>query len=141
MRNILSVIAITVLAAAAATSGQGSQAANEALWEASRAGDTAAITAALAKGADVNSKSRYDVTPLIFAAGNGKFDAVKTVMKETINDVVVPDLQGIEVMVQTFDHSSPTNDTVLRGQFFPEGILPLIDEMETNPENETTSCR
>ena len=41
---------------------QGSQAANEALWQASRDGDTAGITAALAKGADVNAKSRYDVT-------------------------------------------------------------------------------
>jgi hypothetical protein len=77
VRNILAAIGITVLAAPAVTAGQGSQAANEALWEASRAGDTAAITAALAKGADVNAKSRYDVTPLIFAAGNGKFDAVK----------------------------------------------------------------
>jgi hypothetical protein len=77
VRDILAAIGITVLAAAAVAAGQGAPAANEALWEASRAGDTAAITAALAKGADVNAKSRYDVTPLIFAAGNGKFDAVK----------------------------------------------------------------
>ena len=35
------------------------------------------ITAALAKGADVNAKSRYDVTALIFAAGSGRLDAVK----------------------------------------------------------------
>ena len=60
--------------------GQGSQAANESLWEASRAGDTARITAALAQGADVNAKSRYDVTPLIFAAGNGRLDAVKLLL-------------------------------------------------------------
>ena len=58
-------------------SGQGTQAANEALWEAARAGDTARITAALAKGADVNAKSRYDVTALIFAASSGRLDAVK----------------------------------------------------------------
>ncbi|HEU4688598.1 MAG TPA: PQQ-binding-like beta-propeller repeat protein, partial [Vicinamibacterales bacterium] len=77
MRSILAVIGIAVLAAAAATAGQGAQAANEALWEASRDGDTAGITAALAKGADVNAKSRYDVTPLIFAAGNGRLEAVK----------------------------------------------------------------
>ena len=36
-----------------------------------------AITAALAKGADVNAKSRYDVTALIFAAGSGRLEAVK----------------------------------------------------------------
>jgi outer membrane protein assembly factor BamB len=56
---------------------QGSQSANDALWQAARDGDTAGITAALAKGADVNAKSRYDVTALIFAAGSGRLDAVK----------------------------------------------------------------
>jgi len=57
--------------------GQANQAANEALWQAARDGNTAGITAALAKGADVNAKSRYDVTALIFAAGSGRLDAVK----------------------------------------------------------------
>jgi outer membrane protein assembly factor BamB len=58
-------------------SGQGTQAANEALWDAARAGDTAKITAALAQGANVNAKSRYDVTALFFAASSGRLDAVK----------------------------------------------------------------
>jgi outer membrane protein assembly factor BamB len=66
-----------VLASVTLVLGQANQAANEALWQAARDGDTAAITAALAKGADVNAKSRYDVTPLIFAAGSGRLDAVK----------------------------------------------------------------
>ena len=66
-----------VVASIALLLGQGSQAANEALWQAARDGDTAGITAALAKGADVNAKSRYDVTALIFAAGSGRLDAVK----------------------------------------------------------------
>ena len=71
---------IVVLTAMTLVAGQGSQAANESLWEASRAGDTTRITAALAQGADVNAKSRYDVTPLIFAAGNGRLDAVKLLL-------------------------------------------------------------
>src|SRR5215510_2362976 len=58
-------------------SGQGTQAANDALWEAARAGDTAKITAALAQGANVNAKSRYDVTALFFAASSGRLEAVK----------------------------------------------------------------
>jgi len=66
-----------VLASVALLVGQASQVANEALWQAARDGDTAGITAALAKGADVNAKSRYDVTPLIFAAGSGRLEAVK----------------------------------------------------------------
>ena len=69
--------ATLVLASIALLLGQGTQAANEALWQAARDGNTAGITAALAKGADVNAKSRYDVTALIFAAGSGRLDAVK----------------------------------------------------------------
>jgi outer membrane protein assembly factor BamB len=68
---------ILMAAAIAVAAAQGSQAANEALWQAARDGDTAAVTAALAKGADVNAKSRYDVTALIFAASSGRLEAVK----------------------------------------------------------------
>jgi outer membrane protein assembly factor BamB len=57
--------------------GQGTLAVNELLWEGARAGDVGRISAALAKGADVNAKSRYDVTALTFAAGNGHLEAVK----------------------------------------------------------------
>jgi outer membrane protein assembly factor BamB len=74
-----------VLASVSLLLGQGSQAANEALWQASRDGDTAGITAALAKGADVNAKSRYDVTPLIFAAGSGRLEAVKLLVARGAN--------------------------------------------------------
>ena len=49
----------------------------EALWSAARAGDTAAIAAALDKGADVNAKSRYDATALFFAADRGHLEAVR----------------------------------------------------------------
>ena len=74
-RNLL-LVALLGLAAIGGVAGQ-SQSADEALWEAARAGDTARITAALAQGADVNAKSRYDVTALIFASSNGRLDAVK----------------------------------------------------------------
>jgi hypothetical protein len=70
---LLSVLVVTSTSARA----QGSQAANEALWEAARAGDTARITTALAQGANVNAKSRYDVTALFFAASSGRLEAVK----------------------------------------------------------------
>lgn len=77
MRNTLLLTAIAVLAAAVVTAAQGSSAANESLWEAARTGDTARIATALAQGADVNAKSRYEMTALIFAADSGKLDAVK----------------------------------------------------------------
>ena len=75
---------------------QGSQAANEALWDAARAGDTARITAALNQGADVNAKSRYDVTALFFAASSGRLEAVKLLVS-----------RGADVNAQdTFYHAS-----------------------------------
>ena len=80
----LTTIGIATVMACAVLVGQ-APAANEALWEASRAGDTAAITAALANGADVNAKARYDVTPLFFAAGNGRLDAVKLLIARGAN--------------------------------------------------------
>ena len=80
LKRVFVFLGAALLSATGLVAGQGSQAANESLWEASRAGDTARITAALAQGADVNAKSRYDVTPLIFAAGNGRLDAVKLLL-------------------------------------------------------------
>ena len=53
----------------------------ESLWETARAGDDARITAALDKGANVDAKSRYDVTPLIFAASSGHLAAVKLLVE------------------------------------------------------------
>ncbi len=70
-----------VLLTAVAVAAQAPQAAvNESLFEASRAGDTAGIAAALANGAEVNAKSKYDVTALIFAASSGRLDAVKLLL-------------------------------------------------------------
>ena len=84
-RTRATLTAVLIAAAIAVAAGQGSQAANEALWEAARAGDTAAITAALAKGADVNAKSRYDVTALVFAASSGRLEAVKLLVARGAN--------------------------------------------------------
>ncbi|MBM3772567.1 MAG: ankyrin repeat domain-containing protein [Acidimicrobiia bacterium] len=75
--GIVTLILGATCAAVVNATGQGSAAANEALWDAARLGDVARITAALDKGADINAKSRYDVTPLILAANNGRMDAVK----------------------------------------------------------------
>ena len=77
MRNTFLSAGIALLASLVVTAGQGSQAANESLWEAARAGEIARITAALDQGANVNAKAKYDVTALTFAAGNGRLDAVK----------------------------------------------------------------
>ena len=61
--------ATSVLMSIALLLGQGSQAANEALWQAAREGDTAGITAAPTRGRRRQRQIAYDVTPLIFATG------------------------------------------------------------------------
>jgi outer membrane protein assembly factor BamB len=66
--NLVVIVAVASVAIA--------QSANEALFEAARAGDIPRIEMALAQGASVNATSRYNVTPLIFAASNGRLDAV-----------------------------------------------------------------
>ena len=59
--------------------------ANEALFEAARAGDIPRIEMALAQGARINATSRYNVTPLIFAASNGRLEAVKLLVARGAN--------------------------------------------------------
>jgi len=77
MKRVLTLTGAVALTMGVVLSGQGQQTANEMLWEAARVGDTARITAALQQGADVNAKSRYDVTALFFAASSGQLEAVK----------------------------------------------------------------
>jgi outer membrane protein assembly factor BamB len=76
MKNFI-VTGILILGMTALLVSQGTQSANEALWQAARDGDTAGITAALARGAEINAKSRYDVTALFFAATSGRLEAIK----------------------------------------------------------------
>jgi len=101
----LAPIVCVITALTAIALAQGSQAANEALWDAARAGDTARITTALAQGADVNAKSRYDVTALFFAASSGRLDAVKLLLS-----------RGADINAQdTFYHAGAADMALANG--------------------------
>ena len=78
--SIVSIVGIFAAASVAIA-----QSANEALFEAARAGDIPRIEMALAQGASINATSRYNVTPLIFAASNGRLDAVKLLVARGAN--------------------------------------------------------
>ena len=52
----------------------------EELFAAARAGDTARVTAALDKGADVNARTRYGATALMFAADKGHVEIMKLLL-------------------------------------------------------------
>jgi outer membrane protein assembly factor BamB len=53
----------------------------EDLLTAARKGDAAAVKALLAKGADVNAKTEYGVTPLALAADKGHVEVVKVLLQ------------------------------------------------------------
>jgi outer membrane protein assembly factor BamB len=53
----------------------------EELWAAARKGDAKAVESLLAKGVDVNAKTPYGATALVYAAGAGHLDAVKVLLK------------------------------------------------------------
>jgi len=54
---------------------------NEELLSAAKKGDAAAVKSLLAKGADVNAKTRYNQTPLMFAAEKGHLEIVKALIE------------------------------------------------------------
>jgi ankyrin repeat protein len=54
---------------------------NDQLWEATRKGDVAAVTALLDKGADVNARFRYGTTALFKAAERGHISVVKVLLE------------------------------------------------------------
>ena len=79
------ILGAIVLCSAVAV-GQTSQISpNESLLEAARAGDTAGMVAALNRGASVDAKGRYDLTPLYVAATSGRLDAVKLLVARGAN--------------------------------------------------------
>jgi ankyrin repeat protein len=74
---MLALTGMIVLGATAVGLSQGSQAANESLWEAAREGDSARVTAALSQGADVNAQdSFYRERAADMAGANGHSDVV-----------------------------------------------------------------
>ena len=83
--SVSKALIVSIVISFSAASSAIAQSANEALFEAARAGDVRAIEAALAAGANVNATSRYDVTPLIFAASNGRLEAVKLLVAQGAN--------------------------------------------------------
>jgi hypothetical protein len=75
-RNLFILLVISL-----APAGALAQSPNDDLIAAAKRGDSAAVKALLAKGADVNAKTRYNQTPLMFAAEKGHIDTVKILIE------------------------------------------------------------
>ena len=59
----------------------GAQNLNEDLWAAARKGDADAVKGTLAKGAEVNAKTRYGATALSFAADRGHVAVIRILLE------------------------------------------------------------
>ncbi|MBC8030539.1 MAG: ankyrin repeat domain-containing protein [Pyrinomonadaceae bacterium] len=76
---------------------------NDKLWEAARAGDAAAVTALLDKGADVNAKFRYGATALFKAAERGNVEVVKVLLARGADASVKDSFYGATAMTWALD--------------------------------------
>jgi hypothetical protein len=85
-RRLAALLSLALLLSAAAF-GQAPAAAtadaapDQQLWDATRRGDAAAVRAAIARGANVNAKWRYDQTPLFKAAERGDAEIVRILLE------------------------------------------------------------
>ena len=82
----------------------GKQELNDKLYEAARAGDAAAVTALLDKGADVNAKFRYGATALFKAAERGNTEVVKVLLARGADVTVKDTFYGATAMTWALDN-------------------------------------
>src|SRR5262245_3041615 len=80
LRHAIAAIILLTLAAVSRADAK-----RDALWAAVRAGDVAAMQAALDNGADVNASNEYGVTALWIAAGKAKLEVVEFLVKKGAN--------------------------------------------------------
>ena len=71
-------------------------AANKDLLKAAEEGDYAKVKRALAKGADINARTRYRTTALIEASGKGHIKIVKLLLKKGANVHLIGGYKGTE---------------------------------------------
>jgi hypothetical protein len=77
---------------------------NDQLFEAVRKGDSAAVTALLDKGADVNAKFRYGQTALFKAAEKGHTNVAKVLIDRGVDVTVKDTFYGATAMTWALDH-------------------------------------
>jgi hypothetical protein len=98
---------------------------NDQLMAAAKKGDTEAVKALLAKGADVNTKSPYGATPLFFACDRGHVEIVKILLEKGA------DLQTKD----TFYKSTPVTWAVMKDQ--AEVVKLLVEKAPETKESTT----
>ena len=65
-----------------------------------------------------------------------KFEAMKTVFVEAVNDLG-DDPEGTEFTLDLFNNTTSANATAFEGQFFPDQLITPINNLETRGESDT----
>ena len=104
LRPIFLFVAALLVIPLATPAQTGKQELNDKLWEAARAGDGAAVTALLDKGADVNAKFRYGATALFKAAERGNIEVVKVLLARGADVTVKDTFYGATAMTWALDN-------------------------------------
>jgi hypothetical protein len=88
-----------------ATFAQDKQKLNEDLWEAVRRGDAPAVKALLDKGADVNARGRYQMTPLFKASERGDAEIVRLLLERGADVTIKDTFYGATPLTWALDKS------------------------------------
>ncbi|HLL77229.1 MAG TPA: ankyrin repeat domain-containing protein [Pyrinomonadaceae bacterium] len=95
------------------------------LWDATRRGDAAGVRAAIAKGANVNAKWRYDQTPLFKAAERGDAEIVKILLDNKADPNIRDTFYGATPLYWATDkgHTEVVRALVAKGATGSEDVL------------------
>jgi hypothetical protein len=110
---------------AATTTASSGSALDQQLWDATRRGDAAGVRAAIAKGANVNAKWRYDQTPLFKAAERGDAEIVKILLENKADPNVRDTFYGATALYWATDkgHTEVVRALVASGAKDKEDVL------------------
>jgi hypothetical protein len=84
---------------------QDKQKLNEDLWEAVRHGDAATVKSLLDRGADVNARGRYQMTPLFKAAERGDAEIIRLLLERGADVTVKDTFYGATPLTWALDKS------------------------------------
>jgi hypothetical protein len=104
-RKLCLLLALALVLPPIIASAQDKQKLNEDLWEAVRRGDAPAVKSLLDRGADVNARGRYQMTPLFKAAERGNAEIVRLLLERGADVTIKDTFYGATPLTWALDKS------------------------------------